>query len=288
MSKLSQQEIIPLPTDLGALGNRINHGTREAHNKIDKMMMIMFGLAIRDAKIYRQGLQSFYHVFDTVEKCLDRQIKDGKPEHTEYTTMLSKIYKPEIRRTEKLRQDLLFYYNGHEEKFADPVMPEQIKFAQHIQQVSAEKPYLLLAYLHVMYLALFAGGRIMRSKLTQASGLFPQVDGKTTAEVSKLGTNFFTFDVEDENVFRVLYKRDYELLTRNSLTEEQKLEIIAESQYIFEQNGKCVKEIEARNLLKLKSKMAYKAAFYGYYVLILLAVAFVAYFSRRLLNNFLA
>ena len=115
----------------------------------------------------------------------------------------------------------MFYYDDNREKFEKPMMSEQIEFVNHIVKSSNDKPYLLLAYLHVMYLALFAGGRIMRSSISRATGLFPQKNGLKHEEIVKLGTNFFTFDVADENLLRLVYKRDYELLTRSGLTEEQ-------------------------------------------------------------------
>lgn len=277
-TKLSQQEIIPLPTDIGALANRINLETRALHNKIDKLVTLKFALALRDYKIYRQGLQSFYHVFATVEKMLYLQLEDKS---SEWTPVLEKVWKPEMARRERAQQDLLFYYDDDKNKFMSPIMPEQIEFARHIEQVVTEKPHLLLAYLHVMYLALFAGGRVMRSSISRATGLFPQKDGLKHEEIMKLGTNFFQFDVADENTFRLLYKRDYELATRNRLTEEQKLEIIAESQYIFQQNARCVLELERHNMARMKKKWSYLFATRGYYVLIAFLALAVLFYIRR-------
>ena len=277
-TKLAQHEAVPAPTDVGALANRINKETRTLHNKIDKMMTLKLALALRDPKIYRQGLQSFYHVFATVERCLTQQINANN----EWSDMLNEIWKPEIARTEKCEQDLMFYYDDNREKFEKPIMPEQIEFVNHIVKSVHDKPYLLLAYLHVMYLALFAGGRIMRSSISRATGLFPQKNGLSHEEIVKLGTNFFTFDVADENLLRLVYKRDYELLTRSGLTEEQKLEVIEESKYIFEQNGKCVSELERHNLVRLSRKWSYITATKGYYVLMALLVLAVVYYVRRL------
>lgn len=282
--KLGQEEIIPLKTDLGALGNRINRDTRSLHNKIDKQMTLKFAIAMRDAKIYRQGLQSFYHVFQAIEGSLEREFAKG--DDNEMTHILKSIWKPEIARSKKAEQDLMFYYDNNEEKFIKPIMPEQIKFSEHIETVTKEKPYLLLAYLHVMYLALFAGGRIMRSSLSKATGIFPTVEGKKREEVVRMGTNFFTFDVEDEDFLRLIYKRDYELFTRNSLTEEQKLEIIQEGQYIFQQNANCVSELEQHNLARIKEKWSYIAITKGYYVLLGLLGLTVLFYARRIFMHF--
>ena len=253
-TKLAQHEVVPAPTDMGALANRINKETRTLHNKIDKMMTLKLALALRDPKIYRQGLQSFYHVFATIERCLKEQINANN----EWSDMLNEIWKPEIARTEKCEQDLTFYYDDNREKFEKPMMSEQIEFVNHIVKSAHDKPYLLLAYLHVMYLALFAGGRIMRSSISRATGLFPQKNGLKHEEI------------------------DYELLTRSRLTEEQKLEVIEESKYIFEQNGKCVSELERHNLVRLSRKWSYIAATKGYYVLMAFMVLAVLYYVRRL------
>lgn len=283
-TKLSQQEIIPHPTDVGALANRINSETRSLHNKIDKLVTLKFAIALRDYKIYRQGLQSFYHVFATTEKCLARQLED---KDDEWSQLLLKVWKPEMARTAPGQRDLLFYYDDDKSKFMNPIMPEQIEFARHIEQVTREKPHLLLAYLHVMYLALFAGGRVMRSSISRATGLFPQKDGLKHEEIVKLGTNFFQFAVPDDQTFRLLYKRDYELATRNALTEAQKLEIIEESKYIFQQNAKCVIELEHHNLTRIQKKWSYFFATRMYYVVFLVLAFMVWLMVKRVAYDLL-
>lgn len=281
-TKLNQHEIIPAKNDVGALANRINTQTKGQHDKINKAIVLKLALALRDAKIYRQGLQSFYHVFASIEEVLFDQFE--KNPNGKYTSMLKQVWKPEMARAERARTDLLFYYDDNKSKFMNPKMSEQINFANHIKEQCNEKPYLLLAYLHVMYLALFAGGRIMRSSISKATGLFPQKDNLKHEEIIKLGANFFCFDVTDEDSFRLLYKRDYELATRNFLTEDQKQEIIKESIYIFEQNYKCVKELEKHNLELLTKKWSYIAATKGYYAAVVLLVVFFIYYLQKILS----
>lgn len=282
-TKLSQDEVIPAKNDVGALGNRINAETRGLHDKVDKMMSFRFALALRDARVYRQGLQLFYHVFAAIEKSLYSQFEHDD----QWTEMLQQVWIPEIARREKAELDLMFYYDDNKSKFMKPKMTEQIKFSEHIQKVCAEKPYLLFAYLHVMYLALFAGGRIMRSSFAKATGLFPQKDGLKHEEIVKLGTNFFTFDVPDEQALRVEYKRDYELVTRNGLTEGQKLEIIDEARYIFAQNARCIQELEQYNMKRITEKWSYILVTRGYYVALALAVLMMVYMVSRVMKHVL-
>jgi heme oxygenase len=284
MSKI-EKNTIPAKNDIGALANRINKETRGSHDKIDKMVTIKFALALRDYKIYRQGLQSFYHVFQAIELALQRQF-DNHP-HDEVTLWLQKVWRPDIARTKPAETDLMFYYDNVKEKFVNPIMPQQIKFYNHILQSCEEKPYLLFAYLHVMYLALFAGGRMMRSSFAKATGLFPQKNGLSHEQIIKLGSNFFNFDVADENELRADYKREYELVTRNNLTEEQKQEIIDEAQYIFKQNAECIIELEQHNMKRLKQKWGYRAITKGYYVVITSFILLIIFYIKRIALTYL-
>lgn len=270
--------MIPSKNDVGALANRINSETRAAHDKIDKMVTVKFALAMRDYKIYRQGLQSFYHVFRLIEIALENQFQHDD----EWTLLIKLVWRPEVARSNKAQEDLLFYYDNHKEKFALPIMLEQIKFSNHIIEACAAKPYLLFAYMHVMYLALFAGGRLMRLTFAKATGLYPQRNGLSHADIVKKGTNFFTFDVPNENELRAEYKRDYELATRNNLSEEQKQEIIDELKFIFEMNARVVQELESHNMARLKQKWQYQAITKGYYVVLTLLVFLVMYYFRRI------
>ncbi|ODQ63523.1 ER localized, heme-binding peroxidase [Nadsonia fulvescens var. elongata DSM 6958] len=291
MKNLNQEDAIPLPGDVAALANRINRATRAQHTRINNMISLKIVFALRDPRIYRQGIQSFYHVFRTFEECwLAELAKTAPAEDDRIRAILRKVWTPAITRTDPVTRDLMFYYHDDASKFETPIMPAQISFANHIRKVTAEHPHLLLAYGHVMYLALFAGGRILRSNITRAVGLFPQVEGLTTEEVSVRGTNLFRFEVEDEEALRVLFKRNYELATRNDLTEQEKKEIVEESHEIFKRNIDCVAEIASKNQKALFQKTGYKiysAAYYlGYTLLVCGTLFFFFYYLRRILTRF--
>ena len=283
MSKLNQHEIIPLPTDIGALGNRININTRKEHDVVDKTVSLKFAVALRDGKIYRQGIQGFYHVFKTIEILINQELQQ-KP-RSKTGDLLASFWDEKISRTEPLTRDLLYFYDNDPKKFEAPIREEQIDFVNHIYKVHQEKPHVLLAYCHVMYLALFAGGKVLRSSLAKATGLFPQVDGQTTEQVSLYGTNLFQFDVEDDQVLRQSYKREYELATRNALTEQEKLDIIEEAKEIYRRNAEMIRGIERHNREKITGKLSYKVAVYGYYIGLILASIALLYFTRRILNH---
>lgn len=275
---INQHEIIPSKNDVGALGNRINMETRSLHNQVNKIVTLKFAIAVRDPKIYRQGVQMFYHYFCAIEDCLERELNANN----KYTEMFRKIYKPELLRREKLHRDLMFYYNEHEEKFVNAIRTDQIEFCDYIRKTTTEKPYLLLAYMHVLYLALFAGGRIMASQITKSLRLWPQVEGKSYEDFIEEGTNFYKFDVEDSEVLRIIYKRDYELATRNFLSESEKEEVINESKYIYQQIADGIKEIEKHNLQRIKGSIGYHIFTKGYYAVLALLLLLICYIVKRM------
>ena len=283
-TKLAQHEIIPTKRDVGALANRINLETRSLHDKVDKMVSLKMAIALRNYKVYRQGLQAFYHIFASIEQALNYQFEQ-QPD-SQWTEMLKQVWKPEVARASRAEQDLLFFYDDNREKFINAKMPQQIKFANHIIEATKEKPYLLFAYLHVMYLALFAGGRLMRSSFAKATGFYPKKDGLKHEDIIKMGFNFFNFDVTDENLLRIIYKRDYELVTRNGLTEDQKLEVIEESKYIFEQNAQCLSELEAYNMEKIHGTWTYMVLTKGYIAIYAIIAIIVLLYLQRFVNSF--
>lgn len=236
--------MIPDKNDLGALANRINLETKTIHDKLDKSVSMSFIMAMKDYKLYRQGLQAFYHIFVAIERNLNK------------LELLPEFWDEKIARKESLEKDLQFYY-GHK-KWLTPYHKNQIEFQQHIDEIANTKPYLLLAYCHVMYLALFAGGQVMKKSLSKNIGFFPIKKGASNNDILNQGMNFFNFDVPSDNDLKLSYKEAYELATRNSLTEDQKLEIIEESKYIFQKNFDCINELEAYNLSKLKTNLKSK------------------------------
>jgi heme oxygenase len=278
-TQINQHEIIPAKNDVGALGNRINSETRSLHDQINKLVTLKFAIAVRDPKIYRQGIQMFYHIFSTIEECLERELNSNN----KYTEMFKKIYKPELLRREKIHKDLMFFYNNHPEKFEKPILTKQIEFTDYIRKTTADHPYLLLAYMHVLYLALFAGGKIMFSQVSKSLRLYPQVKGKSYDEIVSEGTNFYKFDVDDMEVLRIIYKRDYELQTRNFLTEEEKQEIINESKFIYKEISAGVKEIEQHNLERIQGTLYYHLFTKGYYATITLLIVLICYIAKRII-----
>ncbi|SCU99339.1 LAFA_0G23420g1_1 [Lachancea sp. 'fantastica'] len=261
---------IPAPTDVGALANRINFHTRDQHNKIDAQMSVKFAFAMKHGFIYRQGILAFYYVFQAIEQEIDRILENAQTQQEVQTReILKQFWVDDFRRSDKILKDLELLYAKECPTSADlhrfieqNALPlEQQGFVDYVHQSIKNSPTTVLAYCHVLYLALFAGGRVMRSTVYRSTGLFPKFPDLSPEEVVRRGTNFFTFSSEGvtaENQLRKDYKRGYELATRQGLSEEQKLEVIQVSNAIFEWNTRVISELGEINRQELMGKLSFK------------------------------
>lgn len=312
-------DVIPAPTDVGALANRINFNTRDAHNKIDAFMSVRFAVALRHGKLYRQGILAFYFVFRAIEQEIDSLLSgnageagignasgnaSGKRNFAAH--ILEQFWMPEFRRTPQLYKDLQLLYSPEyptaqelDDMLDSYALPPQLAgFVDMVHRTVTENPLTILAYCHVMYLALFAGGKVMRSTLYRHTGLFPKFKHLSSTELARRGTNFFTFSdegVDVENQMKWQYKRGYELSTRAAVAEEDKLEVIDVSKRIFEQNMAIIQEIGQLNKehlksskldllqyvfeeLKFRNKTAHRQVVHALVILIVLLLAYRALF----------
>lgn len=112
--------------------------------------------------------------------------------------IINHIFHPEMLRTDKLLKDLAFYYGiSHKEateRFSNPTTPARKANVEHIRKTLREKPYTILAYGHVMYLALFAGGRILKGKILSAPAFFKGYEDFDKEQRQGLAANMFSFD----------------------------------------------------------------------------------------------
>ncbi|EJS42674.1 hmx1p [Saccharomyces arboricola H-6] len=268
--------IIPSPTDVGALANRINFRTRDAHNKINTFMGIKLAIAMRHGFIYRQGILAYYYVFDAIEQEIDRLLNDAVTEkELQASAILKQFWLEDFRRSTQIYKDLKLLYsnlfksteslNEFLATFEKPPLLQQ--FVNDIHENIRREPCTILSYCHVLYLALFAGGRLIRSNLYRRLGLFPNFEKLSQKELVKKGTNFFTFSdlgPTEETRLKWEYKKNYELATRTELTEAQKLQVISVAEGIFDWNFNIVAEIGELNRRELMSKFSFKCVTYVY------------------------
>ena len=225
--------------------------------------------------MYRSGIQAFAEVFRTFEGCwrdllqencnhvTDDDGVDSSLEHpsgSEYTAgqepldprvrdVLSRLYIDELTRTGPFDLDLARLSEVKAAKASgtttdtdseqeNQLAPRLQEFVSHIQASVAKRPQVLVAYAWVFYMALFSGGRWIRSRLLEVGHGFwctrESVVGKPCdSPVRFAGFSFLFFpgDKDGEDIERNFRARLAEVEVQ--LTHLERQQIIVEAIHIF-------------------------------------------------------
>lgn len=259
--------MIPSPTDTEALANRINLHTRDAHNKVDTRLSIKMAFVMRHDFIYIDILKNFYLIFNTIEQNIDHILtyESNDDRLLKSRQILKQFYIDEFRRSDNISKDLAFFGVDSkqllQEKIEENLPPKLSEFLEYIEYNVKKDPLTVLAYCHVLYLALFAGGRIFRSSFMRNIGFLGNYKSDLSQhELIMRATNFFQFDesAQQEIKLKLKYKENFELSTRNTLTEPEKLIIINTSRDIFRYVYNIFEEISKLNRERLLSFKDFK------------------------------
>lgn len=143
------------------------------------------------------------------------------------------LYMPELYRTRRLESDFAAL-DSLDPSFASLNTGEDnagAEFRQYIKQRIPENPHLLVAYIWIMYQALFNGGRFIRGQLLKAG---PEFWGLSPQEMDP--TNFPSplsfWCVEDDDAVRMEFRKRV-LKADKILTETERREILEEALEIF-------------------------------------------------------
>ena len=100
---------------------------RDLHDRMNPLVVQSFRLGLRDYRLYREGIRSFYHVYAAFERTwADQQLHTAAvPPHV--ATALRALADPRLTRAPAIALDLDYLY-GEDAPAADcpPDMPEHI------------------------------------------------------------------------------------------------------------------------------------------------------------------
>lgn len=183
-----------------------------------------------------------------------------------------------IERTSRIRQDL--EYLGVDPQRKPTPNSVEARYEAHIRTSTRAKPHLLLAYSWCMYMAIFAGGRYVRQSLSDVPESFweaghsaghpqhpvtnpffedndddeeqddpqeggPGASSDTFSQLDRPGYSFLSFDGSDDGVSIAQAFRAGFAKADHILTEQERREVIAESQTVFEYCIALVKELKS-------------------------------------------
>ena len=200
---------------------------RDLHDSLNPLVVQRFKLGLRDYRLYREGIRSFYHVYAAFERTWAAlQLPTAAvPPHV--ATVLRALADPRLTRAPAIALDLDYLY-GEDAPAADcpPDRPENIAFVAHIERTLREKPHVLLAYAYLYYMALLAGGKILLRQTLATSDFLPvRQPAATHAEAVTFATNMFCFpsapSCQDKDLLRTRFKEAM-AVAEEGLSQEEK------------------------------------------------------------------
>ena len=216
------------------LATKLREGTKKAHTMAENVGFVKcFLKGVVEKTSYRKLVANLYFVYSAMEE---------EMEHHHAHPILSKIYFQELNLKKSLEQDLSFYYGPN---WREQIAPSSAAkdYVEHIHQVSASQPELLVAHSYTRYLGDLSGGQILKKIAQQAMNLS---DGQ--------GTAFYEFkEIPDEKAFKRQYREALDELPVDEATADR---IVDEANATFGMNMKLFQELEG-NLIKAIGQMLF-------------------------------
>ena len=205
----------PPPVVALELPVEINTVTRKHHIELNRLIIDRLPLALppiaNSPKVYALGLSAFAHIylafeqaFDDLERSQDDSVGTNGEEEADHQrkvkAWLANLRPPGLKRSSRIKRDLQYLPELDRSSFSD--LDNEIH--SHIRDLAASKPHILVAYTWVMYMAIFSGGRWIRSQLAGAQPEFWTSHtnaGPALAEKTPLGMpgfSFLSFDGDED------------------------------------------------------------------------------------------
>ncbi|KAK5060012.1 hypothetical protein LTR84_009896 [Exophiala bonariae] len=210
--------------------------TRDKHHALNLQILKNLPLCVPPASdspiLYAKGMAVFGQIYYAFEAHLTACLEDKEFDET-LRDLYKRIYVPRLLRSPRLRRDLEIVnmrLGDHGKQEVEDISERSMIYYRRIRAALCAKPHVLLAYMWTMYLALFNGGRWMRSQFFSAGSSF------------WLGQDFplSFWDFEDPTGtasngedLKVAFKENFAEASR-LLDDTQRDEVIDESKNLFD------------------------------------------------------
>ncbi|ELU13716.1 hypothetical protein CAPTEDRAFT_26888, partial [Capitella teleta] len=206
--------------------SELKQKTQVIHDKSDKLVNWKLAVALTDTKLYGAVLADFYYVFKTIEDCVQRC---GHVQHPIISPLADATVG--LHRAEAFEQDVSFYLGSDWRGHVQPSLPAK-EYCDRIMEISEKTPILLIAYVHSMYLAILAGGQIIKKIIRRSLGL-----------VGNDGLAIFEFSESEESRLK-LKKILMDCINQLPLDREEKEEILVEKRRVFAMNNAIANNVQ--------------------------------------------
>lgn len=278
-----------------SLAESINVATRSAHTKLNKLVISRLRLALPpeadDASQYVSGLLHVAPIYMTFESLWKASLQSSGPQEARKSSrdsgivwdpegprsddrhqptiidpriqsLLTGLYFEPLQRSRALQDDIISLTLWSKRTLAERLndaseSPVLSDFIAHTQKTVQDSPHTLLAYAWVLYMALFSGGRFIRSSLENIYPAFwvpaAATGGRRPTTPDTLASpdaaaaqplSFFRFDtsMDGEDLKAAFKARLLEL--EGMLTASERDDVVREAGCIFEHMIRLVGELD--------------------------------------------
>ncbi|CAO1599214.1 hypothetical protein XANCAGTX0491_002950 [Xanthoria calcicola] len=218
------------------------------HTSLNQLILQLLPFSLpphtSNSHLYALGISHFFPIYSAFESSLRAHRRRSNTSPSRIKNTLGALHINGLERAEGLANDINIllpplYRDPSPIQHQPPCLEA---FKRHIGSSLASKPHLLFAYTWIFYMALFSGGRYIRSKL-RAAFTVPNTS-KSQHHLDELaGLSFWNFpgDADGEDL-KIEFKARVASLS-HELTEEERAEIIAESVHIMVSLTEIVREV---------------------------------------------
>ncbi|OQO14430.1 hypothetical protein B0A48_01307 [Cryoendolithus antarcticus] len=240
------------PAPKPSLSTEINTSTRVVHAELNKLITARIPLALpphaKDTSLYALGLSVFARIYIGIEEALDSLAHEHPLERRDHSRAVVRwlitLRSHGLARKSRLQYDL--------QSLGARSPPSRAQVAlgtigDNIDNFVYDKPHALIAYMWVMYMAIFSGGRHIREELSRAGpGFWPSPKSFASmgsfSDLSRPGYTFLSFDGDDNGeAIKVEFKA--RLAEGDALlTVEERREAVEAADELF---GLCIDIVSA-------------------------------------------
>ena len=141
--------------------------SKDSHSRSDKIITAKLVLVLQSRKLYGLSISLFASIYEYLELALEKY-----GEHPQLHHLSRLILQNDIRRTERFKEDIFFYLgnnqnhieqHNNDDNNTKMMLIELQNYLKHLERIEREDPVILVAYVYHMYMALLAGGFIIRA-----------------------------------------------------------------------------------------------------------------------------
>ncbi|KAJ9504752.1 hypothetical protein QJQ45_024232 [Haematococcus lacustris] len=138
-----------------SLTEELKIASRRIHSLSNSLLYARLIVLFTDRKLYARAISCFYYIFEALDAALAGAF-NKEPALQPFASLLPDLYRHGAFATD------LELFLGKDWRAACPPSPQVLKYTQHLAQLAAEQPTLLLAHSFTQHLAVLSGGQIIK------------------------------------------------------------------------------------------------------------------------------